>query len=124
MLFDKLLFLSKLYLPRFRLVGEAVALGGDFRVVSHIPSFGDAPTSPCEDAASPTGDAAPTFGRCGHRPLDMYPLLERCTYHTRDAASPTGNVASPAMDFGTSPNSGICATAEISSQSYGQCLVV
>jgi len=36
--------------------------------VSHIPDFGDA-------ATSPAGDAAPTLGRCGHPPLEIYHLL-------------------------------------------------
>jgi len=43
--------------------------------VSHIPDFGDAPTSPYGDAAPPAGDAAPTLGRCGHPPSEMHHLL-------------------------------------------------
>jgi len=52
--------------------------------VSHIQNFGDL----LGDAASPAGDEAPTPGRCGFLPLEMYHLLERCTSPTPDAASP------------------------------------
>ena len=81
--------------------------------MSHILKFGDAPTSPCGDAASPAGDATPTLGRCGHQPLEMYHLLGRCTSPARNVASLAGNVVSPAGDVSASPKSGICDTADL-----------
>jgi hypothetical protein len=45
------------------------------RVMSHIPDFGDAPTSPYGDAGSPVAHAAPTTSRCGHLALEIYNLL-------------------------------------------------
>jgi hypothetical protein len=62
--------------------------------------------SPAEDAASSGGDAALILERCGHFPLEMYHLIERCTSLSQNAVSPIENAASPARDMVASPNSG------------------
>jgi len=82
-----------------------------FGAVSHILDFRDAPTSPDGDAAFPAGDATPTPGRCAHRPLEMYYLLEICTSPTKNVASPAGNVASSSGDVRASPKFRICDIA-------------
>ncbi len=73
-------------------------------MVSHILDCRDAFTSPDGDAASPAGDAALTTGRCAHRILEMYHLLEICT-------SPTTNAIFPSGDVPASVKSKICDTA-------------
>ena len=50
---------------------NAVENFAETSVVSHIQHFGDATKSPIGDAASPAVDSTPTFGRCGHSPLEM-----------------------------------------------------
>ncbi len=65
--------------------------------MSHIPEFGDAPTSPCEDTATLAGNAAPTSGKVR-------------SLATEDVSSPARNAASPAGDMCASPKSGICDT--------------
>jgi len=61
----------------------------NFRVVSHIPKFGDASKSPSENTASPAGDAVSLSGdvvvshwRCIISFRDAHPHLQIAGYVT------------------------------------------